>query len=35
MMEREGAAEKIEEIKKYKPGLKDYSTYNYRLIQDW
>lgn len=35
MFDREGGAEKMEEIKKFKPGLKDYSNYNYRLIQDW
>jgi hypothetical protein len=32
MFEREGGAEKMEEIKRMKPGLKDYSNYNYRLI---
>ena len=32
MMERENYAEKMEEIKRMKPGLKDYSNYNYRLI---
>ena len=35
MFERENREERIEEIKKHKPGLKDYSNYNYRLIQDW
>jgi hypothetical protein len=32
MMEREGAKERLEEVERMKPGLADYSTYNYRLI---
>ena len=26
---------RLEEIKKHKPGLKDYSHINWRLVQDW
>ena len=35
MFDREGGEAKMEEIKRMKPGLADYSNYNYRLIQDW
>ena len=33
--ERDGGAARLEEFKRQKPGLADYSKFNYRLIQDW
>lgn len=35
MYEREGKEAKMKKIMEMKPGLKDYSRINYRLIQDW
>lgn len=35
MYEKEGKDARMEDIKKYRPGLKDYSRINYRLTQDW
>lgn len=32
---REGKEEKMKKIMEMRPGLKDYSRINYRLIQDW
>lgn len=35
MYTRENKEEKMKKIREMKPGLKDYSRINYRLIQDW
>jgi|TARA_B110000285_G_C15096918_1_gene602573 hypothetical protein len=35
MYTRENKEEKMKKIMEMKPGLKDYSRINYRLIQDW
>ena len=35
MYERENKEARMEEIKKNRPGLRDYSQINWRLIQDW
>ena len=32
---KEGKEARMEEIKRMRPGLKDYSRFNYRLIQEW
>ncbi len=32
---RENKEAKMQEIMKMRPGLKDYSKFNYRLIQEW
>ena len=35
MYERENKEERMKKIMEMRPGLKDYSRINYRLIQDW
>lgn len=35
MYVRENKEEKMKKIMEMRPGLKDYSRINYRLIQDW
>jgi len=35
MYAREDKEAKMEEIRGMRPGLKDYSRFNYRLIQEW